>query len=117
MEAHVTAGSPTGDPPAAPTLVVAPGDPKPEQKDDASPLLRINGTDYDLTDLTLNEEEEVETLCGGEKELWELNLNDRRTLKALSFVFLKRTDPDLTFAQAGNVKRKGIFSAINADAE
>ncbi len=110
MEAHVTAGSPTGDPPASPTLVVAPGDPKPDAEPDKGFVLRIKGKEYDATDLTLNEGEQVEDLCG-DTSLEFLDLGRPKTLHAIVHVLLKRDDPDITWEQSGELKMRGILGA------
>ncbi len=110
MEAHITAGSPTGDPPAAPTLVVAPGDPKPDEQQDEGFVLKIKGKAYDATDLTLNEVEQIEDLCGG-ASLDTLDLGRAKTLKAIVYVLLRRDEPEITLEQAGNIKLSGLLGA------
>ncbi len=95
---------------AAPTLVVAPGDPKPDAEQDEGFVLKIKGKAYDATDLTLNEVEQIEDLCGG-ASLDTLDLGRAKTLKAIVYVLLRRDEPDITLEQAGNIKLSGLLGA------
>lgn len=105
MEASVTTSSTPDEQPTAPTLVVAPGDPKPEAEQDDSFVLRINGKEYDATDLTWNEAEEIEDLCGG-TSLAILDLARPKTMKAIIYVMLKRDNPNITLEEAGQLKMR-----------
>lgn len=78
-----------------------------QEAEDVALVLRINGREYEATDLTLNEVEEVEDLCGG-ISLEMLDLARAKTLKAVVYVLLKRDDPTVTLEQAGEVKFKGL---------
>jgi hypothetical protein len=62
----------------------------------------INGTEYDLDDLTLDEIEEVENLADG--VFSELNYGSAKVMKAMAFILLKRTTPDIQFEDVGKVK-------------
>ena len=73
-------------------------------------VLKINGREYDATDLTLNEVEQIEDLNGG-VSLDQLDLGRAKTLKAIVFVLLRRDDPDITLEDAGNVKLSGLLGA------
>ena len=66
-------------------------------------VFNINGTEYDLDDLTLDEMEELEELAGGQP-FSELNFGSAKTMKAVAFVLIKRTQPDLDFVDVGKVK-------------
>ncbi len=73
-------------------------------------VLKINGKEYDATDLTLNEVETIEDLCGG-VSLDSLDLGRAKTLKAIVFVLLRRDEPEITLEDAGNVKLSGLLGA------
>ena len=73
-------------------------------------VLKINGREYDATDLTLNEVEQIEDLNGG-VSLDQLDLGRAKTLKAIVYVLLRRDDPEITLQDAGNVKLSGLLGA------
>ena len=73
-------------------------------------VLKINGREYDATDLTLNEVEQIEDLNGG-VSLDQLDLGRAKTLKAIVYVLLRRDDPEITLEDAGNVKLSGLLGA------
>ncbi len=79
-----------------------------EPKADKGFFLRINGREYDATDFTLNEVEEIEDMCGG-GAMVDLDFSRPKTLKAIVFVILRREDPNVTLEQAGNVRYKGLL--------
>ncbi len=110
MEVEVTSGGTLDAAPKAPMLVVAPGDPKPDAEPDEGFVLKIKGKAYDATDLTLNEVEQIEDLCGG-ASLDTLDLGRAKTLKAIVYVLLRRDEPDITLEQAGNIKLSGLLGA------
>lgn len=62
----------------------------------------IEGVEYDLDDLTLDEMEEVETIAGA--VFGEINYASTKGLKAFCFVLMKRGNPELTMADVGKVK-------------
>ena len=66
-------------------------------------VFNINGSQYDLDDLTLNEVEAIEDLCGG-TPFSELNFGSAKAMKAISFTLMKRDHPDITYADVGSVK-------------
>ncbi len=109
MEAHVTTGTQVKQP-SAQTLTLAPGDPKPDGPQDEGFVLKIKGKAYDATDLTLNEVEQIEDLCGG-ASLDTLDLGRAKTLKAIVYVLLRRDEPEITLEQAGNIKLSGLLGA------
>lgn len=74
---------------------------------DGAFVLRINGREYEAVDLTLDEVEEVEDLCGG-VSLETVDLGRAKTLKAFVWVILKREDPTVTMEDVGNLKFKGL---------
>lgn len=78
------------------------------EREDIGLVLSINGKEYDATDLTLNEVEAVEDLCGG-VSLEQLDLGRAKVLKAIVFVLLKRDDPEITLDQAGDIRLKGLI--------
>ncbi len=71
-------------------------------------VLRINGKPYDATDLTLNEVEQIEDLCGG-VSLDNLDLGRAKTLKAIVFVLMRRDEPEITLEEAGQIKLNGLL--------
>ncbi len=87
-------------------LAEAPREAEP-QTDDGF-VLKINGREYDATDLTLNEVEEIEDMCGG-GAMVDLDFRRPKTLKAIVYVLLRRDDPSVTLEQAGNVRYKGLL--------
>ncbi len=89
-------------------LAEAPREAEPETDDGF--VLKINGKEYDATDLTLNEVETIEDLCGG-VSLDSLDLGRAKTLKAIVFVLLRRDEPEITLEDAGNVKLSGLLGA------
>lgn len=72
--------------------------------------LRIDGRSYDAAELTLNEIEEIEDLCGG-VSIEELDLGRARHLKRIVYVLRKRDNPEITLEEAGDVQLKGLVSA------
>ncbi len=63
----------------------------------------INGEAYDLDDLTLDEVEAIENLCGG-SAFSELNFGSAKAMKAISYTLLRRNHPEITMDEVGNVK-------------
>jgi hypothetical protein len=63
---------------------------------------KIQGVSYDMDDLTLNEVEEIEELGG--TTFAELNFGSAKVMKAVAFVLMKRTTPELAIADVGRVK-------------
>jgi hypothetical protein len=63
----------------------------------------INGTKYDLDELTLDEMEKLEELSGG-VPFSELNYGSAKAMKAVAFVLLSRGNPELTWEEVGKVK-------------
>jgi hypothetical protein len=68
----------------------------------------IDGVEYDLDDLTLDEMEEVENLVDG-TPFSEINYGSTRGMKAFSFVLMKRNKPDLTMEEVGQLKVGGFI--------
>ena len=64
---------------------------------------KIQGVEYDLDDLTLDEMSEIEELSGG-IAYGELNFGSATQLKALVFVLMKRTQPDIRLEDVGRVR-------------
>lgn len=63
--------------------------------------------DIDLTggDLTLNEQAEVEVLCGGTRPFHFLQLEGTAVFhRAVALMVLRRTNPAVTLHQAGEIK-------------
>lgn len=63
----------------------------------------INNKAYDLDDLTLDEVETIEDLCGG-LSFNELNFGSAKTMKAMAFTLMRRDQPDLQMEDVGRVK-------------
>jgi hypothetical protein len=74
---------------------------------------KIQGTTYDMDDLTLNEVEEIEERAGG-TAFSELNFGSAKVMKAIAFVLMTRTNPDLTEDEVGSVK---VIDFLPADEE
>lgn len=69
----------------------------------------INGTRYDMDDLTLDEVEAIEELAGG--AFSELNFGSGKVLKAVSYTLMRRDHPDLTMEDVGKVKMADMIPA------
>ena len=65
-------------------------------------VFTINGTPYDLDDLTLDEMETFEEIAGGAMD--EINFASAKTLRAVATIFLRRTNPTITAEAIGAVK-------------
>jgi hypothetical protein len=76
-------------------------------------IFTINGTDYDLDDLDLDEIEEIEERSGS-SAFSEMNFGSSKTMKALAFVLMRRSDPAVTWEQIGKVK---LLTFLPADEE
>jgi hypothetical protein len=66
---------------------------------------KIQGHTYDMDDLTLNEVEEIEERAGG-TAFSELNFGSAKVMKAIAFVLMKRSNPDLTEDEVGALTRR-----------
>lgn len=66
-------------------------------------VFNINGTAYDLDDLTLDEVEAIEELAGG-AAFSELNFGSAKVMKAISYTLMRRDHPDLEFSEVGKVR-------------
>jgi len=64
---------------------------------------KIRGTEYDMDDLTLDEVEEIEERAGG-VPFSELNFGAAKAMKAIAFVLMKRSNPELDMLDVGSVK-------------
>ncbi len=73
-------------------------------------VFTINGTAYDLDDLTLDEVEQIEELCGG-LAFSELNFGSAKAMKAISFTLMSRDHPGMEFADVGSVKMLDMLPA------
>jgi hypothetical protein len=63
---------------------------------------RIQGIDYDMDDLTLDEVEEIEERGG--TTFSELQFGSAKVMKAVAFVLMRRTNPDIDYLDVGKVK-------------
>lgn len=86
-----------------------------EPETDAAATMRINGVDYDIEDLTLDEVEYVEDTCGA--PLDELNFTSAKVLKAFAFVFMRRDEPDLTPEDIGKLKYVPLMRGLGNEGE
>lgn len=66
-------------------------------------VFTINGSNYDLDDLTLDEVEKIEELAGG-AAFSDLNFGSARVMKAISYTLMSRDHPNLTMEEIGSVK-------------
>ena len=83
--------------------------------------ISIDGSDYDLDQLTLGEMEEVENMCPRKRPLpdgqiieeatpfSELNYGSARVLKALTFVIMRHENADLTLEDVANITVAGLM--------
>jgi len=76
--------------------------------DDDRLLFMIEGQPYDIADLTLDEADEIEEMCGG-VPLEELRFGRSKVLKAFAYILRKRDDPDVTIEQIGAIRRQSLF--------
>lgn len=76
-------------------------------------VFKINGVQYDLDDLTLDEVEGIEELGGGQP-FSELNFGSAKTMKAIAFTLMKRSNPALEMSEVGAVK---VIDFMAADEE
>ncbi len=65
--------------------------------------LRIEGVEYDLDDLDLNEIEEIENQAGG-VPFSEINYGAAKGMKAFAYVLMRRSNPEITMDEVGKVK-------------
>lgn len=88
-----------------------------EQEREEGFSLYIEGREYDATDLTLDEVEEIEEACGG-VSLEELDLGRAKVLKAIVYTLLKRDDPDVSMDRVGSIRLKSLLQrpAVNGAA-
>jgi hypothetical protein len=63
---------------------------------------KIQGKDYDLDDLTLDEMGEIEEIAG--KPYSELTFGSVKEIKAIVLVLMKRDQPELTIEEIGSIK-------------
>jgi len=66
-------------------------------------VFKINGVEFDLDDLDLDEVEAIEELSGG-VPFSEMNFGSSKTMKAIAFTLLRRNDPALELSAVGKVK-------------
>src|SRR5262245_26343697 len=66
-------------------------------------VFRINGVDYDLDDLTLDEVEQIEDLNDG-LPFGELRFNSAKAMKSIAFTMIRRAQPELRIEDVGSVK-------------
>lgn len=66
-------------------------------------IFKINGVEYDLDDLTLDEVELIEETAGG-VPFAEVNYGSVKGMKAFAFTLMKRDHPDITMEEVGKVK-------------
>lgn len=76
-------------------------------------VYKIQGVDYDLDDLTLDEMSEIEELCDG-TPYSDLNFGSAKQLRALVFVLMKRSEPDIRIEDVGRVR---MVDFVQADEE
>ena len=65
--------------------------------------LKIEGKEYEVDDLTLDEMAQVEELAGG-VPFSDLNFGAAQTMKALAYTLRRRDQPDVTMEQIGQLK-------------
>lgn len=73
-------------------------------------VFKLNGVEYDLDDLTLDEVEEIENLNGG-VAFSEVNFGSARGMKSSVYVLLKRTQPDISIDDVGSIKMIELLPA------
>lgn len=68
---------------------------------DSGTTVTINGRDFDVLELTLDEQEEIEEALG--KPWDEINWSSAKFMKQFAFTLLRRDDPALTLADIGKL--------------
>ena len=76
-------------------------------------IYKIDGVQYDLDDMTLDEMEAIEEACGG-TPFGELNFGSAKTMKAIALTLIRRSNPDATIESIGSTK---MIDLIPADEE
>ena len=76
-------------------------------------IIMIEGTKYDLDDLTLDEIEALEEAAGG-VPFSEINYGSSKGMRAFTYVLMKRENSELTLADVGSVKLV-TFAAADED--
>jgi len=71
-------------------------------------MLHIEGREYDVTSLTLDEVEEIEDACGG-VPLERLDLGLSKVLKAIAYALYKRDNPDADMEVIGKIRRLSLL--------
>ena len=66
-------------------------------------VFTINGVDYDLDDLTLDEVEQIEERAGA-GAFTDMNFGGAKTMKAIAYTLMRRTSPELEWSEVGKVK-------------
>lgn len=70
----------------------------------------------DIETLTLNEIEELEDLSGRSVDvLMEVGTPKGKVLKALVYIAMKRTNPDITLEEAGNIPMSEVMAALGGE--
>ena len=64
---------------------------------------KINGVEYDLDDMTLDEVEVVEDMAGG-VPFSEVNYGSIKGMKAFAYALMRRDNPDITMEEVGKLK-------------
>ena len=72
-------------------------------------IFNLNGTDYDLDDLTLDEMSEIEEHAGA--VMSDINYGAAKSMKAVAYVLLKRDNLEVTWEEVGKVKVLGFMPA------
>lgn len=74
----------------------------------------LTAFEFDPEDLTLNEAEEIEDLLGvGIDKAMSGDKPKVRALKAVAWVLLRRTQPDITLDEVGEMKLSAITAGDN----
>ena len=79
----------------------------------ADGLLRIDGKDYDLEELTLDEVEQIEEAL--DAGIADLDLRRAKVIKQIVFTLMRRDNPDLTLADVGAIKMTSLVEEPSAN--
>ncbi len=66
-------------------------------------LFKINGVEYDLDDITLDEMEVIEEHAGG-TPFSQMNFGSAKVMKAIAYTLSRRTDPTIEMSDIGQIK-------------
>ena len=79
----------------------------------ADGLLRIDGKDYDLEELTLDEVEQIEEAL--DAGIGEIDLRRAKVIKVIVYTLMRRDNPALTLKEVGQIKMVSLAEDITTN--